>query len=486
MPINLRQYDIKPNSNYNVSITMKKGDAVIDGLRSIYVSTPKYLTTSIENASTTSTIVFDRTYGRHTEREPSVKVTSGVAAKEASTQIIKFGIKKVKSNFNMGSPFKVAKGAAGHGIYISSADVPRTLTFTMDKARSYNGSATISTTHPLLRNLNRPVVAYVSTSKGGVSTFEITLSARDIDPGITWVSGTGSENASKGYWKSETLSKLTKGIDTSKSETWLNTQKEHKATAAVPGTTTNLPGVYVDTQGLTQILKTSINNQELVSQLYWDDTDEPDAIRDVIYFFFKDDTGGAAKDWIYLDESFLAAVPLPSVNGVTAVNDKNPDPKSAKYTSRGHEFEVGDRVRITGADNSKFNGVFIIKAVTTNTFTVSNSTTDSSVKFTSGSARAFNNNNYRKADGTKLTASVPTLEQRYLDMDEPDISLSKIVYQSLSQFSTLSTPTQVRVAFTIARYKRSSVTGNWSGEWLKKNTSGLPVLSTPEILSGSS
>jgi hypothetical protein len=433
MAINLRQYNLKPNSNYNVSLTMKKGDRIIDGLRSVYVSTPKYLTTSIENASTTSTIIFDRSYTRHTIKEPSVEITLPTAGKLPSTEIIKWEIKEVECNFSISSPQYIVQGAAGYAVKRLAVDIPRTLTFTMTTGRTYNSSATVASSNALLRSLNRPVFVKMETSKKGVTRFEVVLSAREIDPGVTWIPNGFVKNG--GYWSSETLSKLyinnggagKGGIITKKgkniaADTWLNISVNHPEIYSTPGSTKEIAGEYVDTQGLTQTLKTSLNNQDIISQLYWDDIDETDAIRDVVYFFFRDDTGdnsttlNSIKEWIYLDESFVSASPIPT---------------STNYTS----------------------------------------------------------NNYVRASGNKLTTAVPVLEEKYLQLSEPQVSLTKNIYQTIDQYRTLETPTQVKVAFTIARYKKNKITGAWDGSWLKTYTSGnigYPVLSTPEILSGSS
>jgi hypothetical protein len=428
MPLNLRQYNLKPNSNYNVSLTIKKGDTIIDGLRSIYVSTPRYLTTKIENASTTSTIIFDRSYTRHTVREPSVEITLPVPGKSASTEIIKWEIGKVECSFSRNSQRYIVQGAAGNAIKREAVDIPRTVTFTMTQGRSYNASATLASSNALLRSLNRPVVASMKTSKTGVTRFEIILSAREIDPGVVWVPLGYLKNG--GYWSSETLTKLYSnnggagkgGIDTKNgnnaANTWLNISVNHPEVDSIPGSEKVISGIYKDTQGLTQTLKTSINNQDLISQLYWDDIDEIDATRDVIYFFFRDDTGdnpttlNSITEWIYLDESFAAASPIPS--GTNYISTK-----------------------------------------------------------------------YVRASGNNLSKAVPAIEERYLQMSEPEISLNKTVYQTIDSYENLDTPTQVRVAFTIARYKKNNVTQQWTGEWLK-TLNGYPVLSTPEILSGSS
>jgi hypothetical protein len=501
MTINLRQYNLKPNSNYNVSITMKKGDRIIDNLRSVYVSTPKYITTNIENSSTTSTIVFDRSYNRHTKKEPSVKITLPTPGKSPTTEIIKWEIDFVYTNFPTSSKQKIYQGAAGHAVERLHADVPKTLTFSFTQKRTFKGSATLASNHPLLRSLNRPVVVNISDD-----TYDtVILSPKEIDPSVTWKTRPLAVNKNGGFWSSETLEKLYRnskgkgGIDTKSGDdaatAWLNISVDHPEVLPTAGSTVNLPGIYVDVQGLTQTLKTSLNNQDLISQLYWDDIGEPDAIRDVVYFFFRDDTGDNATtlndigQWVYLDESFISASPVPPSNRVTAVNDSSPAAGSATYTSNAHSLSAGDVVTISGASVAGYNGTFIVTAETTNTFTVANATTGAAT-FTSGSAQAYISKKYKSATGNKLIKTVPVLEQKYLDLSEPEISLSKIVYQTIDQYESLLTPTQVRVAFTIARYTRNSNTGDWSGVWLKTYTSGdykgYPVLSTPEILSGSS
>jgi len=424
MPLNLRQYNLKPNSNYNVSITIKKGDRVIDGLRSVSVSTPKYLTTALENTSTTSTIIFDRSYTRHTVTEPSVVITVPTAGKSPSTEIIPLKIKKVTCNFSRDSKQYITQGKAGFAVKRLAVDIPRTVRFNLVNDRNYNGSASISSSNPLLRSMNRPVV--VTSEELNQGFFEIMLSAKEIDPSLTWTTLNTHKNG--GYWASSKIfPKLKDGIETYNdkddvSDTWLNIQKFHPEVKSKPGSTENLPGVYVNAQGLTQTLKTSINNQDLISQLYWDDVGETDAIRDVVYFFFRDDTedvknANILSEWIYLDEYFVSASPIPS-----------------------------------------------------------------GVNFTS--------NSYIKATGNKLSASVPAIQEKYLQLSEPEISLSKNVYQTIDQYENLATPTQVKVAFTIARYVKNNVTQAWTGTWLKTSTNatypGYPVLSTPEILSGSS
>jgi hypothetical protein len=424
MPLNLRQYNLKPNSNYNVSITIKKGDRIIDGLRSVYVSTPKYLTTALENTSTTSTIIFDRSYTRHTEKEPSVTITLPTPGKSATTEIIPLKIKKVTCNFSRDSKQYITQGAGSYAIKRLAVDIPRTVRFNLVAERNYSGSASISSSNSLLRSMNRPVV--VDSKELNEGYFEIILSAKEIDPSLTWTKLNSHKNG--GYWASSgTFPALKNGIDTYNnstevSDTWLNIQKFHPEVKATAGSTVQNAGVYVNAQGLTQTLKTSINNQDLISQLYWDDVGETDAIRDVVYFFFRDDTGDVTNanllsEWIYLDEYFVSASPIPS-----GVN--------------------------------------------------------------------FKSNSYIKATGNKLSASVPAMQEKYLQLSEPEISLSKNVYQTIDQYENLATPTQVKVAFTIARYVKNNVTQAWAGTWLKTSTNatypGYPVLSTPEILSGSS
>jgi hypothetical protein len=412
MPLNLRQYNLKPNSNYNVSVTIKKGDRVIDGLRSIYVSTPKYLTTEIENTSTASTIVFDRSYQKNTIKEPSVKVTAAQAAKSPSTQIKQFNVKNIQAPFDA-LKHKVTKsgGTGGKKVTIFNVDDLLTITVTLNGTYTYTGPVTLSSSDELLRGwFNRPYNINLQNS----NTFKMTLTPRDMDPSVYW-----QPMSKSSYWASKPLSALKKGFNPADATTDVSYNVHHPGSAAVPGSQEDIPGEYQDVQGLVQTLRTSVQNQDLISQLYWDDIDQQDAIRDVIYFFFRDDTNdtdavlGRITEWIYLDDEFVPAYPN----------------------------NVGNTAR------------------------------------------------YVASTGKNLSKVVPQLDENYLSLSEPIISLNKTIYQTTKMFENLQTPTQVRVAFTIARYKKDSATGSWAGTWLKTIPSGTykdyPVLSSSEILSGS-
>jgi hypothetical protein len=408
MPLNLRHYNLKPNSNYNVSITVKKGDRVIDGLRSVYVSTPKYLTTNIENTTTTSTIIFDRSYQRNTLTEPSVEVTLPIPGKNASTEIKQWGVSLVKAPFDA-TVKNVAIAKVGK-VWVKGPNVDKNLTITVriNADRTYNGPVTLQSSHPNLRWFNQPLDINIKSD----NEITLTLTPRQMDPSVYW-----QAYAKGGAWISTPLSVLKKGFNPPDNTTSISYQVHHPPVAAVPGSTKQIPGVYQDVQGLIQTLKTSVQNQDLISQLYWDDVDEPDAIRDVIHFLFRDDTADTdavltnMNNWIYLDDYFVAA--SPSATGTT----------------------------------------------------------------------------YVQVSGRNLSKTPPELDLDYLNLSEPIISSTKTVYQTTSLFESLQTPTQVRVAFTIVRYKKNS-NGTWTGSWLKTIPSGTfkdyPVLSSPEVLSGSS
>jgi hypothetical protein len=405
MPLNLRHYNLKPNSNYNVSITVKKGDTTIDGLRSVYVSTPKYLTTNIENTTTTSAIIFDRSYQRNTITEPSVAITLPKPGKNASTEIKQWGVARVSAPFTA-TVKNVAIAKVGK-VWVKGPNVDKAITVTirLNSDKNYNGPVTLQSSHPNLRWFNQPLDINLKDDK----TITLTLTPRQMDPAVFW--------DSRGYWASTPLSVLKKGFNPPDNTTSVSYQVNHPAVASVPGSTRQIAGVYQDVQGLIQTLKTSVQNQDLISQLYWDDVDEPDAIRDVVHFLFRDDTADTdavltnMNNWIYLDDYFVAA--SPSATGT----------------------------------------------------------------------------NYVQASGTRLSKTPPELDLDYLNLSEPVISSTKTVYQTTSLFESLQTPTQVRVAFTIVRYKKNS-NGTWTGSWLKTIPSGTfkdyPVLSTPEVLSGSS
>ena len=412
MPLNLRQYNLKPNSNYNVSITMKKGDRVIDNLRSVYVSTPKYLTTSIENLSTTSTIIFDRAYSRLELTAPSVAITLPIPGKNASTSVESVGLSKISAPY--AAKTKTAALAKVGKVWVKGpyVDKPLLITCVLSEPLEYTGAVTLSSSEPNLIWFNR----IHNVSLNNTKTFTIELKPREMDKTIYW-------DARLKVWISTPLALLVgDGINPNNSLSRLSYNKYHPKKDAVPGTTEQVAGVYQDLQGLNQTLKTSVNNQDLVSQLYWDDVDETDAIRDVVYFLFRDDTGdnprtlNSIEEWIFLNENFVSAYPTPTETYISGT--------------------------------------------------------------------------YTRSSGDNLTKTVPPLEQRYLELSEPEISLTKNIYQTGKEYASLVTPTQVQVAFTVARYTKNRTTGNWSGSWLKTYTSGpysgFPVLSNPEILSGSS
>jgi len=485
MPVNLRQYNVKPNSNYNVSLSLKKGDRVIDGLRSIYVSTPKYLTTGIENVSTASTIIFDRSYQRNTVQEPSVKITSAIPGRSASTQILYMDIKSVKvltsgsMGWNVNRHYVGKIVAGGKTVNIPAAEDTVNVQITLSSRQTWKGTVSLSSNNPNLLWMNFPTTINLTND----NVFNVSVTPITIDPSITW--------DGRGYWASTIMSNLVKGVTPKDTEVGrVSYTKEHPSKDMIPGSSVNIAGIYQDVQGLTQTLKTSIQNQDLISQLYWDDIDEPDAIRDVIYFFFRDDTEDQTqilsdiKEWIYLDDSFVAAFPARVGTGVTAVNDSNPEVGFATYTASKHSFDVGENVKIQGATPAGYNGTFRVTAKTANTFTVANATTGAAT-FSSGYAKSYTSTDYNRATGTNLSKTVPELDESYLSLSEPIISLNKTVYQTGAIYENLATPTQVRVAFTIARYTKNS-SGTYDGIWLKTNTSGYPVLSIPEVLSGSS
>jgi hypothetical protein len=367
------------------------------------------LTTNIENTTTTSAIIFDRSHQRLTDREPSVAITLGTPAKSASTEIKQFNVSKISAPFKRQKK-TATKISSGKSSQIPYVDDLITVTVALKGgAKSYNGPVTLSSSQPNLRWFNRPHHINLTND----TSFKITLTPREIDASVYWQPSGKKE----GIWVSTPLKDLSIGFDPADASTDVNYNIHHPAVAEIPGTTTPIPGIYRDVQGLIQTLKTSVQNQDLIAQLYWDDVDEPDAIRDVIHFLFRDDTADTdavlsnMNDWIYLDDYFVAASPSAAGTG------------------------------------------------------------------------------YVTATGTNLSKTPPELDLDYLNLSEPVISSTKTVYQTTTQFESLQTPTQVRVAFTIVRYKKN-INGTWTGSWLKTIPSGTfkdyPVLSSPETLSGSS
>ena len=271
MPVNLRQYNLKPNSNYNVSLSLKKGDRIIDGLRSIYVSTPKYLTTGIENISTASTIIFDRSYQRNTIQEPSVKITSAIPGRSASTQILYRDIKSVKVLTSGSIKWDVNKHYYLDGRVNRPADEDTVLVeITLTSAFTWKGTISLSSNNPNLIWMN--FAHKVNLTKD--STFKVSITPKAIDPSIYW--------DGRGYWASTIMANLVKGVTPKDSEVGrISYTVEHPEKDAVPGSSVNIDGIYQDVQGLTQTLKTSVQNQDLISQLYWDDVDEGTEPHDV-------------------------------------------------------------------------------------------------------------------------------------------------------------------------------------------------------------
>jgi len=98
--------------------------------------------------------------------------------------------------------------------------------------------------------------------------------------------------------------------------------------------------------------------------------------------------GGRPLDSWYLANNKVNDLEYPDLTAtVISVTSSQPSVGYAKYeTSANHNFDQGDSVTITGADNDLYNGTFIITSIpTAKTFVVENSATSSST-FSSGLA----------------------------------------------------------------------------------------------------
>ena len=293
----LESKELRPNSLYQVTITLDSGDRVIDSLRSFTVEVPKIFTTDISTTMTTSALIPGKKYKNHRTKDATAGTPSVVTGVEIGS--IKVTYADSNKKFSNGSYDSATYGV---NVRITCEGLP--------------DASTVVTIAPTTPGYNWLSGTYVVNPNNKTSDFSINgkFLITDLEPGLSWVLQQKSSDprsaVGKWYVPGDQIDKIgeTKGI--SGKIYFTNTKKYTPPTAAT----------YEDQIEISNTLKASITNSDILSSLTWENN-----VKDVPFFFFSDIqlTTGVPMDiskYLYMYESLsnVSFVPgSPKANGFT-------------------------------------------------------------------------------------------------------------------------------------------------------------------------
>jgi hypothetical protein len=263
MPFSLKEYNLKPNSTYRVSLVLNQGDKEIDSLRSFYSKTPIFFT---KNLPDLTCYPFSRTGTKPTAAKPDV-TTGGTVV---SLKVDKLSW-KIKGSLKSGTTPKYNF----------------TLTFKKINKKTVNFSAQqlaidISSGNAWMqRALQQMVIGAARSAKNGKIYFTVDAATM----GLTRTGSAGSYN-----WNSDSVAPRTNGSYTPKKS--FPKIKYTTGATTVPGT----PAYFATSK----YIEASVDNS-IYSELINTDT-----IKDVIVWLFSDNQNDAPTsitqgDWKFLD-----------------------------------------------------------------------------------------------------------------------------------------------------------------------------------------
>jgi hypothetical protein len=276
----LESKDLKPNSLYQVTITLDGGDKVIDSLRSFTTEVPKIFTTDISTTTTTSSLIPVKKYINYKTKDADPGTP--IAVTNVNIGTVKLVSSSSKSKWNKKIHDSVSYIV---DVYITSSGLPEIDTL-----------VTIIATTPGWSWLNGSYV--VTPGKDSDFWIKGTFTPGSIEPGLAWqVSGTGM-SATGSYYvpASSPLDKIDKASTNIAGKIYFTNTKSYKPPTAA---------VYEDRVAIVNTVKTAITNAEVITSLTW----ENDIVKDIPFFFFTDKSGTVAKkDYLYMYSSSSLSV----------------------------------------------------------------------------------------------------------------------------------------------------------------------------------
>jgi hypothetical protein len=307
----LESKELRPNSLYQVTISLDSGDKVIDSLRSFTTQVPRIFTTDISTTMTTSALIPGKKYKNYKAKD----ATAGTPSQVTSVTIGSVKVTYADSNK------KFSKGSYDSALYGVNVLVT---------CEGLPDASTVVTISPTSPGYNWLSGTYVVNPDNETSDFKINgkFLVTDLEPGLSWVLQQKSSDprSAVGSWyvPGEQISRIGQTINISGNIYFTNTAKYKPPTAAV----------YEDQVSISNTLKASITNSDILSSLTW----EEGVVKDVPFFFFSDIQlqSGKSMDiskYLYMYESLsnVAFVPgEPKVDsfinatGLTLLAQKNP------------------------------------------------------------------------------------------------------------------------------------------------------------------